>query len=283
MIKRTGLLVLLGIACFAAPVQAAESYDNCTGFIDSLPATISTQGTWCLRKHLYTSMTSGAAISVLTDNVTVDCNHFRLSGLGAGVGTNAVGISAGASRLNATVRQCRIQGFKYGVVLYGAGHQVEYNRFDLNTYTGIHVTGDANEIRGNVINDTGGRPGEVTAFGINAEGSGARVVDNSIQGVTPVGDGTGDKFSYGIIVRDGLAQGNRIAGLAQSGNPLAAGIVLYDRSIARDNLLQQPASTNGYGIYGSGAASSVCQGNTAQAWALEIANCQLVGDNGIQP
>ena len=102
MIKRAGLLVLLGIACFAAPVQAAESYDNCTGFIDSLPATISTQGTWCLRKHLYTSVTSGAAISVLTDNVTVDCNHFRLSGLGAGIGTNAVGISAGASRLNAT-------------------------------------------------------------------------------------------------------------------------------------------------------------------------------------
>ena len=30
----------------ARPAAAAQSYDNCTGFIDSLPATISTQGVW---------------------------------------------------------------------------------------------------------------------------------------------------------------------------------------------------------------------------------------------
>jgi hypothetical protein len=28
-----------------APAKAAESCDNCTGFVDSLPATIGTQGT----------------------------------------------------------------------------------------------------------------------------------------------------------------------------------------------------------------------------------------------
>ena len=44
--------LVLALAAAAPAAQAAESYDNCTGFIDSLPATISTHGVWCLRKNL---------------------------------------------------------------------------------------------------------------------------------------------------------------------------------------------------------------------------------------
>ena len=40
------LLVLLLFAAGTHRVAAAEGYDNCTGFIDSLPATVTTQGTW---------------------------------------------------------------------------------------------------------------------------------------------------------------------------------------------------------------------------------------------
>src|SRR5688572_20901601 len=96
MIRLPHLLVLgLLAAVSLAPARATESYDGCTGFIDSLPATISTPGTWCLRGHRYTSITSGAAIRITANNVTLDCNDFRLSGLGAGAGTLAVGIDTG--------------------------------------------------------------------------------------------------------------------------------------------------------------------------------------------
>jgi hypothetical protein len=61
-------LVLLAAA--ASPALAAESYDNCTGFIDPLPAVITTQGTWCLRKDLRTAVASGHAITIATNNVT---------------------------------------------------------------------------------------------------------------------------------------------------------------------------------------------------------------------
>ena len=37
----------------------AETYQTCAGFIDALPATITTQGVWCLRKDLGTAMASG--------------------------------------------------------------------------------------------------------------------------------------------------------------------------------------------------------------------------------
>jgi hypothetical protein len=40
-------LVLAAAGLSASPAaRGAESYDNCTGFIDSVPATITTQGVW---------------------------------------------------------------------------------------------------------------------------------------------------------------------------------------------------------------------------------------------
>ncbi len=72
------------------PAHAAESYDNCTGFIDSVPATITTQGTWCLRKNLATNITTGNAITIATNNVTIDCNDFKIGGLAAGSASRAI-------------------------------------------------------------------------------------------------------------------------------------------------------------------------------------------------
>src|SRR4249920_3646904 len=88
--------VALAILLVVAPAvsHAAESYDNCTGYIDALPAVIASQGTWCMRHDLTTSISSGNAISVLTNNVTIDCNDFKLGGLAAGAGTTAAGIYA---------------------------------------------------------------------------------------------------------------------------------------------------------------------------------------------
>src|SRR5690606_30008425 len=75
-------IVLLGLLWLApAPATAADSFDSCTGYIDSLPATISSQGVWCLRGHLSTGISSGDAISINTNNVTIDCNDFKLGGL----------------------------------------------------------------------------------------------------------------------------------------------------------------------------------------------------------
>ena len=85
-----GLLAVL--AC--KPASAAESYDNCAGFITSLPAVISSQGTWCMKQDLATAVTSGFVITVATNNVTIDCNNFKLGGLAAGAGTQASGIFA---------------------------------------------------------------------------------------------------------------------------------------------------------------------------------------------
>ena len=275
----TMLVLLANLSAGFAPARAAQTYDSCTGYIDALPASISTQGTWCLRGHKFTSQTSGAAISVLTDNVTIDCNHFRVSGFGAGAATNAIGITAGASRLNATIRRCRIQGFKYGVVMYGANHLLESNRFDGNSYMGIYSAGEHHVIRGNEVTDTGGRPGESQAFGILGSGSGVRISGNTVHGVAPAGNALGERYPRGIYAT-GVIEDNHVGGLDKGSNGHAWGIFALGRSVVRRNMLVQATATVGAGIQGSGAFS-VCRDNDIVYFQNGIVteSCELAGNN----
>src|SRR5687768_5499102 len=105
------LLVALFATGTATSARAAESYDNCVAYIDALPVVIGTQGVWCLRDNVSTAISSGAAITIATNNATIDCNDFKIGNLAAGPSTNAIGIQA-SNRRNATIRNCTIRGFR---------------------------------------------------------------------------------------------------------------------------------------------------------------------------
>jgi len=258
--------VAAGLAALTAgpgPARAAESYDNCTGFIDSLPATITTQGTWCLRKDVSTNMTSGSAITINTNNVTLDCNHFKIGGLAAGLGTTAHGVSA-ASRFNATVRNCNIRGFYRGISFSGSGggHLVEDNSFDGNTLVSISVThAPGSTIRRNIIVDTGGSTVSTSvAVGIVAVG-GVDILDNTVNGVAPTGT---DANAYGIQTDtngQGSISGNRIRGLASTGTGAPLGIWTNNsgRGVFFENIVQGP----GPGV--AGGVGVRCHTNAATA------------------
>jgi len=110
---------LLALSTLVRPAHAAASYDNCTGFITSVPTLISKPGTWCLKQDVATSITSGNAITVSGEDVVLDCNGFRLDGLGGGAGTEAIGVFA--TRKKTTLRNCLIRGFYRGAWLNGPG------------------------------------------------------------------------------------------------------------------------------------------------------------------
>src|SRR5688572_26388864 len=229
MNTRIGALAAAAIlGSFASPsARAAESYDNCAGTVLSLPAIINTQGVYCLRKDHATLSTSGNAITVAAHNVTLDCNGFKLGGLGAGVGTATVGVN-GSGYSNLTVRNCNIRGFETGVLLddtSGGGHLVEDNRFDGNTRFGMRVYGDGSIVRRNQVNDTGGSTLTVGVriAGIHAEGT-VDVIDNAVRFV----DGTSQAGSivYGIFSLNGdtgTIRANRVSNLTHSGT-FTAGI-----------------------------------------------------------
>ncbi len=212
--QAVAVFALLG-ASYAFPAAAETTL--CTN-ITSVPTTITTQGVYCLKQHVSGNLASGAAITVNTNNVTIDCNDFKIGNLAAGLGTSAAGISA-TSRNNITVRNCGIRGFRTGVSLTDGLYQVVDNRFDQNTQTAILVSGDGSTVRNNNIVDTGGTTviGVNEFHGIRTEGD-VDIAGNLINAVVATAGGT--RTVYGIrgsnmdasFVRD-----NRVANLAPSG------------------------------------------------------------------
>ncbi|HEY0661002.1 MAG TPA: right-handed parallel beta-helix repeat-containing protein [Lysobacter sp.] len=271
------LLFLLSMAVSLPAARAAASYDNCTGFVTTLPATIATQGVWCLKQDLSTAITSGNAIAITANNVTLDCNGFKLGGLAAGAASTATGI--GSSRLNLTIRNCSVRGFRRGISLVGVdsgGHLVEDNRLDGNLHTGIQVGGERNRVQRNVVVNTGGAPGQAFSYGIEAN---ADVVDNTVSGVFATAVNT-QPTGVRVLGDGSEVRGNRVRGLLVAGTGAAIGIdVDGSHQVIDGNRISALVATPGRGIAGNGTANTFCTGNTVANFTLPLDNCDDVGGN----
>jgi hypothetical protein len=276
---------LLATALAPSAARAAQSYDNCTGFIKTLPATISVQGTWCLSQDVSTAIATGAAITVATNNVTLDCNDFKIGGLAAGAATKAVGVQA-QNRLNVTVRRCNIRGFYHGVQLVNdadGGHLLEDNRFDANTYTGISISGDGSIVRGNAVRDTGGSTvTQGSAYGIATVGS-VDLRDNLVSGVMPTPNTNGVAVPYGIYTYqnpDASIGGNTVRGLVSAGAGVGRGI--YNVASGRVSLVDNHVigSGNGTGIACTSQTSRI-KHNVVAGFTTLVLSCGDAGGNDL--
>ncbi|HEY0661016.1 MAG TPA: right-handed parallel beta-helix repeat-containing protein [Lysobacter sp.] len=208
MIRCLSLLLLA--LCLAGP--AAAETTECTN-ITTLPTVISTQGIYCLKQDLSTAITTGAAITIATNNVTIDCNGRKLGGLAAGPGTQTTGIHA-TTKQNITVRDCNIRGFRAGLLFdrygnnYSGGHLVENNLFDANTMVGIELSGDYVTARRNRVINTGGTTllGDIIALAVS--GQPALADDNYVGGVTGSTDASADTIGLRVSGYMSLARDN---------------------------------------------------------------------------
>ena len=277
------ILGLLLAAAVTPCAFAAESYDNCTGFITSVPTTISTQGTWCLKDNLATAITSSAAITIATNNVTIDCNHFKVGGLSAGAGTKATGILVD-NRLNAVIRNCNVRGFYIGAALSGGGHVVEDNRIDSSTWTGILLGGDGSVARRNHVINVGGSTTKLTAYGISTTGL-VDVVDNTVAGITAT-TGT-ESNAYGIYTTSdagGSVNGNRVRDVLPAGSRAPFGIYTVGavRMTLRNNDVAGDMSSGGIGIRCGGTGNRV-RNSTVSGFATSLSGCGDGGGNDLSP
>ncbi len=197
-------------------VQSSAAFpaaSTCTA-ITYVPYVISVEGVYCFTGHLETSMTSGTAITINADNVTINMNGWKLDGLGAGDGTQTFGIYA-YLRKNITIRNGTIRGFEYGIVLNDSwpyttsqGHLIEDIRADMNTKTGFLIRGSGNTVRHNQIIATGGSTVDTYVYGILLGGPGGRVLNNDISTAT-----SGSGYVYGLYLsyaHGAVVEGNRI-------------------------------------------------------------------------
>lgn len=160
---------------------------NCTQ-ISALPATISASGVYCLKTDLTTAITSGAAITIAANVVTIDLNGFRLGGGLAGPASQAVGIRA-VDKRNITLKNGQVRGFLIGIDLQdttgsaSSGHVVEGILADGNWQTGISVAGASSVIRDNRVLNTGNPAANPKARGIAVRGPNLVVARNQITSV----------------------------------------------------------------------------------------------------
>ena len=193
------IITLIAALAISQGTASAET-TNCTA-ITTLPYTISAQGIYCLNSDLTTGITTGNAITIATNNVTIDLNGRKLGGLAAGAGTQAKGIYA-YQRKNITIRNGSIRGVYGGIHLedsfpttISSGHLIEDIRADGNTYMGMWIYGTGNIIRNNQVVNTGGSTASNTAFGIYAVGPGSSIMNNDI---TNTVENAGSD-SYGVL------------------------------------------------------------------------------------
>jgi len=295
MAKCVKVAALLGVLTGGGYIfPAAAEINDCTN-ITSVPAVITTQGVYCFKQHLPTSLSSGNAISVNVNNVTIDCNEFKLGNLAAGPGNTAIGINA-AGRVNVTIRNCGVRGFRTGVSLTNGDYRVEDNKFDLNTQTAILVSGDGSTIRRNEVIDTGGStvPGADQFQAINGLGD-VDVIDNTVSGVMATAGSNGD--TYGILTQDmdaGTIKGNRVRNLAKDGTGVRRAIwneggnhvTVEDNTVVIDAALivGEAGIRCGDGLILNGAS----RGNTVLGTgiileALGLINCTPAGGDFVNP
>lgn len=204
--KSIPTIILVASAALFGRAAHAETV-NCTA-ITSLPSTISSSGIYCLTGNLSTSIPSGAAINIATDNVVLDLNGFAIDGSSAGSSSTTHGIAA-YGRSNITVRNGAVIGFLRGVVLHSVtppyedsrAHIVEDLRVMRNTFAGILLTGTGSVIRRNMVVRTGGTSvyPDYTVYGIQVAGDGNLISDNRLMDTNALLSG-GTAAARGIYV-----------------------------------------------------------------------------------
>ena len=169
-------------AVLLAPGFAAAQSPGCTFEFTSLPYTINSSGTYCLKNTMFTNLASGAAITVGGGyQVTVDLRGFALINAAAGPSSTAVGVQ-GSNKSNVTVRNGRIQSFRSGVTLDGPSsysNVVENVQVDSPHYVGIVLSGNGHQIRGCSVTHYGSAA-TPSAVGILLSGDGHLIDGNVI-------------------------------------------------------------------------------------------------------
>jgi hypothetical protein len=281
------LLATAGMLLALAPAAHAAADDEaCTATIGALPAVLSAPGTYCFAADLVTAMASGAAITVQSDDVVIDCNDFRLRGT-AGVGTSTTGIT-GTHRSRVTVRRCRIRGFAFGIDFSGVGGGllIEDNLLEGNTQRGMFVTGDGGMVRRNRVVDTGGSTlgGNISAYGMSLIGD-VDALDNVVDGVAPTQDG-GNAYGIATSASDATIARNAVRGLVVVGSGSVNGIYnsVSSRVVVRDNRVDGDGGLDpsSLGIYCASAAG-VVRGNVVSGFDIPNTSCSDGGGNVIAP
>ena len=223
-------------------IQASAAFpaaSHCTAITGPLPVTITVEGVYCFTKDLVYEVTSGSAITISVDNVTINMNDWKLSYQNdSPAPTHLIGIQATLQN-NITIRNGTISGFNVAIQLTTAtspyassrGHLIEDIRVEKSIYAGIVVYGTGTTVRRNQVFETVDPAlTDADAFGIHLFGDSARALNNDVIDVTGKGIGVG----VGLAISAGwgsVVEGNRVDVITSSGSGGAIGISINGQNV----------------------------------------------------
>ena len=288
---RSSFVTALLVPLLMATTAGAE-VTQCTP-ITAIPTTLYSPGIYCLTGDLLTGITSGAAIDIKGDNITIELNGHRLGGGSAGSSTTASGIRTWNST-GTVIRNGSIKGFYAAVALSGGrANLVEGIRADGNYVVGINSTSTQTVIRNNQISNTGGSTAQTSApwaHGILATGQGTAILNNNIANVASTGDASG----IAVVSNDCVVNSNRISTVSSATRAYGIHLSTSKRPVAVGNVMtgvQAPASTgirggndviardnqiNGYAT-GIDGLNGVASGNQIVGATIAITNTNRHG------
>jgi hypothetical protein len=285
-LRSVAFLSFVAMLMLARPAHAAQGTAACTGFITSLPATISTSGTWCLKQNLGTAPPGQPAITISTDDVTIDCDNFWVSG------ENVYSAVYAKDRFNVTVRNCFLYEFYTAAIdlettsnVSGGRYLVENNIISGSRTTGIRVDGDGSIVRHNQID---GGPTEVTpltlAYGIYTNWS-VDIIGNAIAGVVFKNGTNGSAYGiYNSNNASGSIDDNSITNLEPKlyGHMYGIYNVNSGRISMRDNTLTGNGTAGGIGLTCTNANARAFR-NAIGGFAQGMKFCGDAGNNDVTP
>ena len=221
------LLVLAALLVWASPPARADT-QACT-VLDTLPATITVPGRYCLEQNFVQAFEFGDAITINADDVVLDCNDHQIRATSSA--SNATGISTSNARRNVEVRNCQLDNFYVGMVFTGGvaepgavGNRIIGNTILRTRQVAMYVIGSANLVEGNRIALSSGNVNGVV-YGIYMYSPAAQGVGNVIRGnhisdikPTPPGDGNTVEAITFFNVRNTEVSGNVISGMYANTN-----------------------------------------------------------------
>jgi hypothetical protein len=241
---------------------------SCTA-IAAVPTTISAPGNYCLVQNYTVNQGAGAAISIASNDVSLDCDGHSIRNLSTFNNGSSTGIYAYGQN-NITVKNCRITGgFTNGIDISQSNtiaNKAYYNTIENNYVAGpllhgIRAYGSVIEVSNNRVYDIGGQLNNY-AVGIRLGGSTAagafrmHIVRNNYV----VGTRSPYSAAYGIFSDGSLASAyidNGVAGTAGAAGKLIYGMYVigtYNR--LTDNHVTGTGVSNEIGIFSTDATST---------------------------
>ncbi len=243
--------------------------------ISSLPVTLSQPGNYYLTRNLSFS-TTGTAIDVTSENVTVDLNGFVLEGAGFGTGIDSQ--ADGTTVRNGTVRDWGV-----GVSLAGNWATLVESVHAISNFEGVSVGGGV--VRDCVLvgNDTGlnATGASVTGCVAAANGTGMTLFDSVItDSVARSNSGDGIWAQRSMIQRcaavlngdDGFDVQSSLVTDSSAATNANDGIAVSDTGslIARNALHRNGAASGGSGIYVSGSNNRIEENHATDNGGVNI-------------